>query len=218
MNFGPEQERGREGVVHHERNLVPVGDFRHFLNVDDVAVGIAEGLDEQELRLRADGLFKVIQVGRIDERGRDAVGDERVLQEVIGAAVDGLGRYDMVACAGDIEDRVGDGGGAGGHGEGAHAPFQRGDALLQDVLGGVGQAAVDVAGIRQAEACGPGVGCGIGVLLTHVELKGFEVEFLVCHNLILLFVFVFCSCVFLLAKLWRLEISNKKLGKIGVFR
>ena len=75
----------------------------------------------------------------------------------------------------------------------AHAPFQRGDALLQDVLGGVGQAAVDVAGIRQAEARGgvravmedvrrslvnrdrAGVGCGIGVLLTHVELKGFEV-------------------------------------------
>jgi hypothetical protein len=41
-----------------------------------------------------------------------------------------------------------------------------------------------------------------------VELKGFEVEFLRCHN----------SCVFLLAKLWRVEISNKKLGKIGVFR
>ena len=123
-----------------------------------------------------------------------------MLQKVIGTAVDGLGRYDMVARVGDVEDRVGDRGGAGGHGEGAHAPFQRGDALLQDVLGGVGQAAVDVARVRQAEARGgvgavmedvrrslvnrdrAGVGCGIGVLLTHVELKGFEVEFLVCHD------------------------------------
>ena len=52
------------------------------------------------------------------------------------------------------------------------------------------------------------VSCGIGVLLTHVELKGFEVKFLRCHN----------SCVFLLAKLWREDFSNKKLGKIGVFR
>ena len=60
----------------------------------------------------------------------------------------------MVAGAGDVEDRVGDGGGAGGHGQGAHAAFQRGDALLQDVLGGVRQAAVDVAGIRQAEPRG----------------------------------------------------------------
>ena len=52
-----------------------------------------------------------------------------------------------------------------------------------------------------------GVGGGIGVLLTHVELKGFKVEFLRCH----------ISCVFLLAKVEHMEISNKKLGKIGVF-
>ena len=131
----------------------------------------------------------------------------------------------MVACTGDVQDCVGDGSGAGGHGQRAHAAFQRGDALLQDVLGGVRQAAVNVAGIRQAEPRGSvravmediggclvnrnraGVGCGIGVLLTHVELKSFEVEFLRCHN----------SYVFLLAKLWRLAFSNKKLGKIGVF-
>ena len=149
-----------------------------------------------------------------------------MLQEVVGAAVDGLGRHDVVPRAGDVEDRVSDGGGAGGHGQRAHAAFQRGDALLQDVLGGVGQAAVDVAGVRQAEARGgvravmediggslvnrnrASVGSGIGVLLTHVELKGFEVEFLRCHN----------SCVFLLAKLWCEDFSNKKLGKIGVFR
>ena len=110
-------------------------------------------------------------------------------------------------------------------GQRAHAAFQRGDALLQDVLGGVRQAAVNVAGIRQAETRGgvravmediggslinrnrASIGCGIGVLLTHVELKGFKVEFLRCH----------ISCVFLLAKLWRLAFSNKKFGIIGVF-
>ena len=222
---GPEQEWRREGIVHHERNPVPMGDGRNLLDVNDVAVGIAEGLDEQEFRLRTDGFLEVIQVGRVHEGGRDAVGDERVLQEVVGAAVDGLGRYDMVACTSDVQDCVGDGGGAGGDGQRAHAAFQRGDALLQDVLGGVRQAAVNVAGIRQAETRGgvravmedvgrslvnrnrAGVGSGIGVLLTHVELKGFKVEFLRCH----------ISCVFLLAKLLRLAFSNKKLGKIGVF-
>ena len=61
-----------------------------------------------------------------------------------------------------------------------------------------------------------GIGCGIGVLLTHVELKGFEVEFLVCHNVDSFI--CFRSYVFLLAKLWREDFSNKKLGKIGVFR
>ena len=60
----------------------------------------------------------------------------------------------MVARAGYIKDRIGDGGCARGYGQGAHAALQRGDALLEDILGGVGQAAVDVAGVGQAEARG----------------------------------------------------------------
>ena len=214
----PEEEGRREGVVHHKGDPVPVGDFRDLFDVDDIAVGVAEGLDEQELRFRTDGFFEVPDVRRVDEGGRDSVGDERMLQEVIGAAVDGLGCDDMVPRAGNVQDGVGDGGGAGCHGEGAHTAFQSGDALLQDVLGGVGQAAVDVAGIRQAEAGGSvgavmediggclvdgdraGVGCGVGVFLSYMELKGLEVKFTCSHN----------RCVFLLAKLWCIEISNKK--------
>ena len=109
---GPDEEGRREGIVHDERDLVAVRDGRDLLDVDDVAVGVAEGLDEEEFRLGADRFFEIIEVDRIDEGGRDAVGDERVLQEVVGAAVDGLGRHDVVACAGDVEDGIGDGGGA----------------------------------------------------------------------------------------------------------
>ena len=110
--------------------------------------------------------------------------------------------------AGEIQDGVGDCGGAGSHGEGAHAPFERGNALLQDILSRVGQAAVDVARVGEAEAGGgvfaavedvggslvdgdrAGVGGGVGMLLSHVELKGLEVQFAGAH--IRSFYIVFC--------------------------
>ena len=181
-----------------------MGDLRYGFDVDQVAVGVAETLDEEGLGLGADGVFEVLQVRRIDEGGRDAVRDERMLQQVVTAAVDVFGGDDVVSGAGDVEDGIGDGGGTGSHGQGTHAPFQGSDPLLEDVLGRIGQAAVDVAGVGQAEARGgvlgiaehvrrgqvDGDGACIGgrirLLLPHVELEGFEMEFAGAHG--------FCIC------------------------
>ena len=63
-------------------------------------------------------------------------------QQVVGAAVDVLGGNDVVAAQGHVLDGVGDGRGAGSHAQGSHAALQSGHALLKDVLGGVGQAAM----------------------------------------------------------------------------
>ncbi len=87
---------------------------------------------------------------------------------------------------------VADGRRAGGHRQRRHALFKRRNAPFKDVVGGVGQAAVDVAGVPKAEAVGgvlavveheggggvdrhrAGVGGGVGGLLADVELFGFE--------------------------------------------
>ena len=66
--------------------------------------------------------------------------------------------------------------------------------------GSVGAVMEDIGGCL-VDGDRAGVGCGVCVLLSYVELKGLEVKFACCHN----------RCVFLLAKLWRMEISNKKL-------
>ena len=204
---GPQQEGRREGIVDHQRNPVPMGDVRNGFDIDEVGIRVAEGFDENQFGLGPDGLLEIRQVGRVHESGRHPVGDQCVLEQVIRAAIDGLGRYDMVPRAGDVQDGVCDGGRAGSDGQGAHASFQGGDPLLQDVLRGVRQAAVDIAGISEAETRGgvfgimediggsevdgdgAGVGCRIRMLLTHMELKGFEVEFVRAHNQ-----FVFSVC------------------------
>ena len=95
-------------------------------------------------------------------------------------------------------DGVGNGGGAGGQGQSGHAALQSGQALFQYILGGVGQAAVNIAGVGQAEAGGgmggvaeyvrsglvnghrAGVGGGVRLLLSHVKLQGFK--FILTHR------------------------------------
>ena len=75
----------------------------------------------------------------------------------------------------------------------ATPPLQGRDALLKNVLGGVGQAAIDVAGVCQAEAVSSmlavaedigsglvnghraGIGSGIGLLLANMQLKGSQI-------------------------------------------
>ena len=106
----------------------------------------------------------------------------------------------LIRSAGDHNGQtsVGDGRRAGGQGQGRHAALQGRDALFQHVLGGVGQTAVDVAGVRQAEpgggvggvaehvgsglvdGDGAGIGGGIGPLLTDVKLQG--LKFIVTHG------------------------------------
>ena len=113
-------------------------------------------------------------------------------QQVVGAAIDGLRGHDVLAGAGKGLEGVADGRRAAGHRQGRAATLQRGDALFKDVVGGVGQPPVDVAGIPQAEAVGgvlavvkhegrrrvdrhgAGVGDGIGMLLADVQLAGFK--------------------------------------------
>ena len=102
-------------------------------------------------------------------------------------------------------DGVGDGSGTGSGRQSRHAAFQGCDALFKNVLGGVGQAAIDVAGVCQAEAVSSmlavaedigsglvnghraGIGSGIGLLLANMQLKG--LKFIVIHGIFLLYLY-----------------------------
>ena len=99
----------------------------------------------------------------------------------------------MVPRLGQGLDGIGDSGGAGGHRQGGASPLQGGHPPLQHLLGGVGEAAVDVARLLQGKAGGsvggvredvggglidrdrPGAGGRVGVLLSGVELESLKV-------------------------------------------
>ena len=183
---------GPEGVVDHERDVMRVRDLGERVDVGNVGAGVSERLQEERLGVGADGGLHLRMVVGVDEARLDAELRERVGEQVERAAVDGLLRDHVVAGLGERLQRVGDRGGAACRGQRRDASLERGDAPLEHVLRGVGEAAVDVAGIGEAEAVGrvlgvvedvgsrlvdghrAGVGGGVGALLADVELQGLE--------------------------------------------
>ena len=193
-----EQVGRRKRVVDDDRELVLFCDFPDRVEVDDVDAGVAERFVIDGLGLRGNRLFKVAHVVRVDKNRFDAVLGKRVRKQIVGAAVQRAGRDDLVPFARDVQNGVCDGGGAGRDAQPRGTAFQRRDALFKDVRGRIGQAGVNVARNREAEAPfrlggvfkhvggglvnrdGAGARCGVR-FLTGLYLEGIESKFSVAH-------------------------------------
>ena len=99
---GPEQIGGGEGAVHHQGDAMGMGDIGHRLYVDQIGVGIAQGLDENGLGVGANGRSEGAGLIRVHKGGGNAVVGQRMGQQIVAAAIDGFGRYDVVAGKGQI--------------------------------------------------------------------------------------------------------------------
>ena len=93
-------------------------------------------------------------VGVLDEADLDADLGQRVVEQVVGAAVESRARHDVVARVGEVEDREVLSGLTGRQEQCRDAALERRDALLDDVLGRVHDPGVDVAGLGKAEQRG----------------------------------------------------------------
>ena len=89
--------RRGERRVDEERQAVLVRERRHARDVEHVEPGIAERLAEQEACLRADRRLPRVEIARVDERRRDAEARQRVVEQVVRAAVEGARRDDVRA-------------------------------------------------------------------------------------------------------------------------
>ena len=188
----PQQIGRGEGAVHDEGDAVAVGDGGDGLQVDDVGIGVAQGLGIHELRIGLDGLFEILRVGRVHEGGGKPLLHQGIGKEIVGAAIEIGGGDDVIPRHGDILNGIGDGGASRGGGQGARPALQGSDALFKHVGGGVHEAGIDIALLRQGEAAGglgavlehiggggvdrhgPGVGGGVGRFLPRMDLDGFE--------------------------------------------
>ena len=126
--------RHRYGVGHRvvddQRHARLVRDAGDRLDVEDVAARVADRLGEEQLGVRPHGGAPRVEVVRVlDEGDLDAELGQRVVEQVVGAAVERRAGDDVVAGPGEVEDRQRLGRLAGGDRDRRDAALERGDAL-----------------------------------------------------------------------------------------
>lgn len=141
-------------VVHDQRDAGVVRDGRNGLEVRHVELGVADRLGVYRPRPRRDRPPHGVRIPRVDEADRASELGEGMMEEVVRPPVEVVGRDDLVAEAGDRQERVGDGRLARGHTQSASAALEGGDTLLEDIGRRVHQARVDVAELFERKEIG----------------------------------------------------------------
>ena len=128
-----------------------MGNFRNGIDVGDVAVGVSQGFQIDSLCIFLNSVFHFFQIVSVHKRRCNTVLRQRMFQQIVASAVDGLLDHDVSAVGCQRLHGIGDCRCAGSHGQRRAAAFQCGQPFFQHVLGGIGQAPVNVAGVFQAE-------------------------------------------------------------------
>ncbi len=204
-----DDDRGK-GVVHDEHDPVPVRHGSNAFEVGDIRVRVAEGLGIDHFGVGPDGSLEGFQIIDIQNGILNTLRGEGVGDQVVGTAVEVVGGDDVVAVLQDVLQGVGDSGGAGSDRQAGHATLEGGNALLEHTLGGVGQPAVNITRVAQAETVGrvlgvaenirsrlinrncAGIRCGVRGLLADMDGQRLNMVIFRAHML-LVFVVVCCK-------------------------
>ena len=132
--------RCRESGINHQRQAVLVCYGSDFWDIQDFEPGISQGLTEQQSSFGADRPREGTQVSRIDKCGVNAESPQRIVEQVVGAAVHRLGRDNMRPGAHQCGDREMTGGLAAGRGDGTDTAFQCCNSFLENGVGRIADA------------------------------------------------------------------------------
>ncbi len=152
--FEGADEADSDSIVDHDGDAGVVGDFCEGFEVGYIEFRVTDCFAIDGAGFGGDGLAEGVEVAGVHELHRAAEFGHGVVEELVGAAVEVVGGDDFVTDLSDIEDGEGGGGLAGGDGEGTGAAFERGDALFEDVGGGVHDPRVDIAELFEGEKIG----------------------------------------------------------------
>ena len=145
---------GCKGVVDDEEYVVTMGYFGYSVEVGDVAVGVAEGLGIDHLSVGADGCLECCQVIDFHDAVVHALSGQCVGNEIERTAIEVVCSHDVIAVLQHGLQRVGHSCSARGYSQTCYTALEVSDTIFEHTLGRVGQSAVDVAGVTQAETVG----------------------------------------------------------------
>ena len=139
------QVGARDCVVDDEGNAVLVGHSRDAFDVQDVDLRVSNCFAEESLGVWANRLLPGVEVILVLHKGDlDADLGQRVLEQVVGSAINRGGAHNVVARMRDVQNRVGGRCLTRREQEGSGATLEGRNPLLRNVLRGVHDAGVNV--------------------------------------------------------------------------
>ena len=139
------------GIVHDQRNTVPVSDLGDGFDVQQVELRVGQCLEEDRFGIGADGFFEVGRVFRLDDGALHADPRQTDGQHGVRASVDARRGYDMVAGAHQTQQGREQRRRSRREGASSHTAVHFRQPAFQYVGSGVVQAGVDVARFGQVE-------------------------------------------------------------------
>ena len=132
----------REDIVDGDDDAGRMRDIRDRGDVDEIQQRIGRRLEEEHLRIRAQGIGPGLGVAAIDQGELDAEARTQDFDDVAARAEHGAGGDDVIAGVQFGQDRRRDGGHAGGRDTHIFRAFHQTQALFEHGDGGIGEAAI----------------------------------------------------------------------------
>jgi hypothetical protein len=192
---GALEDRGREGVVHYEQEVVRPRDRAEGREVREPHHRVRRRLGVQQLGGRRDRRLDCRRVAGVHEREGEPHSRQDLVHQPVDAAVDVLAAHDVVACRQQLEERV-HGRHPRGEGEAVGPALEGRHVALEDLPGRVGGPGVLVALVladavldvgrrlvdREHHRAGEGVGLLAGVDGAGRQAVGPVVIVKACHR------------------------------------
>ena len=141
---GAKQDWRCHGVVDDQRHAVLVGNSCEPLDVRDVSGRIPYAFAEYGSGIFVDQFLDILGAIALRKTARDPLFRKNVLEQRVSGAVQLRERNNVVAGFRDVHERVVDGSHPRTDTQALHAAFERGNAFLEDCVGGIADAGIDV--------------------------------------------------------------------------
>src|SRR6266487_114990 len=148
------QVRRGQSIVNDQRDAMLMGDIGYRANVERIQAWIAHSLCIECLRALVDRGTEIVGVAAIHKAYVDTQLGQRVVEEIVGAAVEARRRDDLIASLSDVEDSQRLGSLARTCRQRADATFQGRHTALEGILGRIHNTRIDIAELLQTKEVG----------------------------------------------------------------
>src|SRR5436190_3970565 len=99
------QVRRGQGIVYHERYSILMRDIRHSTYIESIQAWVTHRFGIDNLGAIIDSGTEVFRIAAINKANSDTKFGQRIVEEIICAAIETGRRYDLVARSGNIQNR-----------------------------------------------------------------------------------------------------------------